>query len=280
MAHALEDRIEDLLGQSRSRGVNRDYKCIVHDERNASMSVNMETGLWFCHSCGAKGNYERLRRIVGAGPDEEYRWISATNRAREEPVEPPDLRNLLPTVSTWGPISRDLCDGRGISRRSLEDYSVVEDSQRLCFPYIDTDGRVTGIKYRYPDGSKRAEPGSEFGIFGVLLASGYGNVIICEGESDTLRVHTETSGRSDIGVCGTSGVGVSEAQWSLFGVSFLFARKIYLAYDADDAGDRVSEVAMRVLGDERCIRLRPTRGKDLTDHLIAGGTLREIVIRQ
>jgi hypothetical protein len=271
--YALEDRIHDLLGPSRSRGVNQDFRCVVHEERNASMSVNLETGLWFCHSCGAKGNYERLRRIQGAGPDADYKWQSAINRAREEVVEPPDLRDILCTSKKWGTMARDFCSSRGISRGSLEDYEVVESVGRLAFPYIDTEGRVTGIKYRYPDGRKSAEPGSEFGIFGVVLASGNDSVIICEGESDTLRVHTEVGGR--VGVCGTSGAAVSAAQWTIFGVSLLFTSHIYLAYDADAAGDKCSEVAMSVLGDDRCVRMRPTRGKDLSDHLMAGGTLRE-----
>lgn len=283
--YALEDRIEELLGPSRSRGVNRDYQCVVHDERHPSMSVNMETGLWFCHSCGAKGNYERLRKFAGAGPDEEYRWIAARNSARADVPESPDFRHLF---REWqedlhggngsqvrGRLSEDFCRSRGIRSGSLDAFRVVERESRLAFPYIDVDERITGVKYRYADGTKSAEPGSEFGLFGVVLASGRPEVIICEGESDTIRVHTEVGDRA--GVCGTSGAAVSESQWTRFGLLLLFARRIFLGYDADAAGDKAYETALRVLGDDRCVRLRPVRGKDLTDHLQAGGTLRECI---
>ena len=37
---------------------NKDWitaKCVFHDDRHASLSVNCGTGGFFCHACGAKG---------------------------------------------------------------------------------------------------------------------------------------------------------------------------------------------------------------------------------
>ena len=32
------------------------YLCLVHDEDNPSMNVDLRDGLWMCHSCGAGGD--------------------------------------------------------------------------------------------------------------------------------------------------------------------------------------------------------------------------------
>lgn len=36
-------------------GIERSFLCPVHDDRNASASVNSLTGLWICYACGARG---------------------------------------------------------------------------------------------------------------------------------------------------------------------------------------------------------------------------------
>jgi DNA primase len=290
MTYTLEGRIEELLGESRSHGVNRSYRCPFHEERRPSFSINMDEGLWVCFGCGLRGNYEQLCTRLGTAPDNEYRWLKAQKIASSEFHQPPDLRDRLEGYQRIEGEDATKSGGRGSTRTTLGDflhersirpesarvYEVVELGGRIAFPYIDVDGRVTGIKYRDARGNKYAEDGSEFGLYGVVLGVGYDDVIVCEGESDTLRTHSETFGKG-IGVCGTSGASVSEPQWTSFGLHFLFSKRIFLAYDADEAGDKCAESALRVLGDERCIRLRPTRGKDITEHLQRGGSLREMV---
>lgn len=34
--------------------------CPLHDDRDPSFSINRNTGLWFCQSCGIGGNRNRL----------------------------------------------------------------------------------------------------------------------------------------------------------------------------------------------------------------------------
>lgn len=42
---------------------NRKVLCPVHDDRNASASVNTSTGLWTCFTCGAGGDAYSLIEI-------------------------------------------------------------------------------------------------------------------------------------------------------------------------------------------------------------------------
>jgi DNA primase len=282
--YSLEERIEDLLGPSRSHGVNRMYKCPWHEERHASLSINMEEGMFFCFGCGKKGNYDTLCHQFGEEPDDEYRWERAKRSIEQDYSRPVDFSPLANAArgqqgrEDFQDLLRGFIDARGIGRSVPETFGLyVTDGPRIAFPYADVDGRIVGIKYRDQKGNKSAESGSSFHQpFGLEHAVGRSDVFIFEGESDTLRGYTEL-GQTGSGICGTSGVGVSEAQWVANGLHLLFARRIFLVYDADVAGDKCAETALRVLGDDKCIRLRPTRGKDFTDHMMAGGTIREMV---
>ena len=43
--------------------------CPFHDDHKPSMNINMKTGLYFCHSCGAKGDYlEFYQKKTGKNP--------------------------------------------------------------------------------------------------------------------------------------------------------------------------------------------------------------------
>jgi hypothetical protein len=79
-----------------------------------------------------------------------------------------------------------------------------------------------------------------------------------------------------VGVCGVAGANVSERTWELYSLDLLFAKRILVAFDSDDAGDAGAATAMRVLGAERSRRARPTLGKDIGDHVLAGGTISEL----
>jgi DNA primase len=279
----LEDIIVDLLGTGRG-GVNKSYHCPFHRDRNASFSINMNEGLWICFSCNERGNYEKLCRLLDAIPDYDYKVRKALNDASREPEEVRDFtslsRRLHADMGDDGQMAiRAFLDSRGIrpygSTVSTFTLGWNRERRAIAFPYPDSEGVVRGIKYRYRDGFKASEDGSNFNVYHPELAIGRDTVFIFEGESDTLRGWSELG--EDYGVCGTSGASVSESQWQRFALNFLFTRRIYLAYDADQPGDDCAELAMRVLGD-KCRRLRPTRGNDVSEHLMAGGTLKEIGI--
>ncbi len=105
-------------------------------------------------------------------------------------------------------------------------------------------------------------------------------VIVCEGESDTLAVWSAlTEGYvSDIvdhvGVCGAAGVAANKTTWDIRALDFLWAKKVFVAFDADAAGDEGAFLPLAAVGDKG-IRMRPTLGKDMTEHLVAGGFLHD-----
>jgi len=236
--------------------------------------------MWTCFSCQEKGNIYQLYRRLDKEISYDLRIAQAKSRA-EQPII--TSRNFsakanacirsLQSSKVGQRMVRDFLDSRGIYSDAVSAFGLGYDEERdaIFFPYSDIDGRVTGIKYRYRNGFKASEPNSHYGLYGVNHALGKAEVIICEGESDTLS--TWSRYHDEYGVCGTSGASVSDTQWSRFGLHLLFARRIYLLYDADEAGDKCAEIAMRVLGTDKCVRLRPSDECDASEFFLSGGTL-------
>jgi hypothetical protein len=143
----------------------------------------------------------------------------------------------------------------------------------LAFPYWDGDV-VPAIKYRWPNGFKGYEEGGKRMLYNVEYVRGAGSVLLCEGESDTQAAYSalkETTTR----VCGSPGAGVSDGTWQLWGLDLLFARRIFVAFDNDEAGNRGAENVMRVLGIERTRRIRLPDRIDLSEFIVNGGNLIE-----
>lgn len=281
--YALTDSISDLLGHPvPERSVNAMVHCPFHEDRTPSFSIHLEEGVWHCFSCQESGTLKGLYRRLGEDVDPNLRLIQAKRNA-EAPII--TSRNYAAKANGFirdlrqgngDDFYRRFCTDRGIVDERIQGYGVGYNGERdaLAFPYADADGRVTGLKYRKRDGFKFSEPGSIYGLFGLNDAIGKNAVIVCEGESDTLRVKSEVGDR--YGVCGTSGASVSEAQWTAFGVHFLFAQRIYLLYDGDGAGDKCVSTALSVLGSDRLVQLRPPDGEDATTYLQQGLALEDL----
>jgi DNA primase len=283
MTYALTDTIEELLGPSRGSAMNRMFSCPLHEDRTPSLSINMEEGLWKCHSCGEGGNIEKLGRIVGHEFPESFyldRAISFTKRM-----------DVLPVQQNFGRLANELYErgltgrgdnairtflrGRGIHEEQRHRFTLGWDGGRISFPYWEDDSRKNGtayaIKYRDLRGHKSSEEGSRRGIYNVESVSGSGRVLICEGETDTILAYDRLA-KTGIGVCGTPGASVSKQQWEQWALTFLWASDIMVALDADEAGDLGADRAIEVLG-SKARRVRPDDGLDLSKHVEKYGVL-------
>jgi hypothetical protein len=164
---------------------------------------------------------------------------------------------------------------RQLSPRVLREFGLGWDGHRIAFPYYD-DEEVFGVKYRDRNGNKTSETGSRRGIYNVNDVRFKPYVILCEGESDTLAVWSHIHERyivditEKVGVGGIPGVSGSKSTWEVWALDLLWAKKVFVAFDADEAGDNGVIMPMQAIG-EKAVRMRPTMGKDMTDHFLAGG---------
>lgn len=283
MNYSLSETIEDLIGPTRGHGINVMAHCPLHEDRTPSLSINQEDGLWKCHSCGEGGNIEKMFRIVGKEMDEEWYQDKALRYVKNMD-QPPVVHNFAPLANrlyekglTGNGDSRirHFLRSRGIDNDARHHFWLGWDGNRISFPYWGDDSRKAGtvpaIKYRDLNGNKSFEDGSVFSLYNPEGASGQPVVVICEGESDTLLAWSKLTPYG-YGVCGIPGASIGRSRWEQWGLTFLWARRILVALDADEAGDKGAEMAMSVLG-EKAVRVRPDEGLDLTDHFKKHGRL-------
>jgi hypothetical protein len=282
MRYALTDIVEDILGHPvPERGENAMVRCPLHEDRRPSLSVNLENGLWLCFSCGEKGGLAKLARICESPLDHDELALRSVH-SDVVVEEPPDFAMLAHELHARALREQprplvDYINAKGLHSGVFKHYRLGWDGVKLAMPYYD-DGRVVAIKYRYPDGHKDAEKGSRRAIYGIDDVRGKPIVIICEGESDTHAVWSELRRRradEEVAVCGIPGAQVAKAQWELWSLDLMWARRIYLLFDNDEAGERGASIALNVFEAERIVRVRPVLGKDINDHLLKGGTLEQ-----
>jgi DNA primase len=276
--YALTEILSELLDVPiNERGINAMLRCPFHEDNHPSFSIHLEDGVWNCFGCGESGSLEKLYRRLGEKMDDDLYLERAKRRAEEPEMIFAPLNHLSDSYAGQDYVQVDAyLASRNLPKEVKFEFSLgwCADKRAVSMPYINEDNNVTGIKYRHENGFKSSETGSKYGLYNVQHAIGKDRVIICEGESDTQAVWARYG--DDYGVCGTSGASVSDSQWHKFSVPLFFASKIYLAYDADEAGDLCVETAMRVLGPERSRRIRPPDGNDVSEYFASGGSLEEI----
>ena len=62
-ADFLREAWEHYGGHLRETNREQSTRCVIHDDRFPSASVNTDLGVFFCHACGAKGDAYKLIEI-------------------------------------------------------------------------------------------------------------------------------------------------------------------------------------------------------------------------
>lgn len=286
--YALTEEFERLLGRPiPERSQNAMVRCVFHEDRTPSLSLDLDRGLWICFQCGERGSIFSLARRLEQEIDETSVILRSYEAASAAPyVDPPDFRELADSLhaQAWKQQAPEVVRylvNKGLSGRVFRHFKLGWDGKRISMPYYDDD-RVIGIKYRYPNGDKTNEPGTQRYIYNVNDIRGKDIVILTEGESDTHRLWSALDGSGNpwhnVGVGGIPGVGKgqpSRSTWELFALELMWAKRVYIAFDADEAGDYGAATPLSILGDKG-VRIRPRRGKDICLHFQEGGTLDDL----
>lgn len=270
----IAEELSGLLGQPlKPYATNQSVKCPMHDDRVASLSINLSKGVWYCWGCGKGGSLLTLARFLG-GDFDRTDLIVEQNRIQEPEEEPVDFTykydDWLPIQPTT-PEAITYARQKGISYVTLEDFGIRHDNRgNLCMPYYDGN-RIVALRYRSRDNKKWYESGSERTIYNLNAVRGAKRVVLMEGESDThsmydlcKRLHMD-----DMVVGGIAGANSSREKWELYALDLMWAEEVYIAFDADEAGDKGAERGIEILGSV-AKRLRPTTANDWSDAILAG----------
>jgi DNA primase len=283
LRYPLTGEFESVLGiEIRERGKNSMVRCPFHEDRTPSLSLDLVRGLFICFQCGEKGTIEYLAARLNKPIDP-----TAAVRQRLEYVEPErqDFSSLAERLHEQALRARpkaivEYILGRGLDPEAFRHFRLGWDGSRISMPYYD-GATVPAVRYRGPGPRKSFEEFSRRCIYNVNDIRGAESVILCEGESDTHAVWSRLASPGlwwyNVGVAGIPGVGQgqpSQETWELWLLDLMGAKRVYIAFDADDAGDAGAIIPMAILGD-KAVRVRPTKGKDMAEHLMNGGTLSE-----
>jgi len=279
----------DLLGERTIK--NGLTRCInpAHDDLHASMSVDLDEGLFNCFACSSQGGLVDAAVLVGRGRTTaeaaDYivrRWNVPEDHvngngnghaksAPEIPIGPlghPDWPHF-PTTATslgWEPCTSR--DGR----------------PGLRCPTWAGDGTKTQTKERYKKGSgptgifvKDALRAGILNLKAVLDTPGVPVAVLC-GETDLLAF-TYQAKKEGVEIIGISHAAGEGTEWK-DDVHALAGRKVYFFPDNDAAGrkaapDRIKE--FQSVAKSVHVASVPDPHKDVCDFIRARGTVRELL---
>ena len=240
--------------------------CCFHDDQQASMSVNVNTGLWYCFRCdaadGLRGGdeydfYKEIKRreginlrfnqikaqvdaMVGPRTEEETQAREQErgeqNGTIERPVQYVDdgkvqqWRMMLdrnPNVKAY------LLNKRGLTEETLSRFDIGWDIERVTIPIPDRERRWVNIR-RYSASARN-------GVKMMSYRTGYGDatlfpiqnldndiILLNEGEMDCLLANQ--LGYKAITV--TGGASTWNDSWN----ELFTGKTVYICYDIDRAG--------------------------------------------
>ncbi|OPY85703.1 MAG: Replicative DNA helicase [Syntrophorhabdus sp. PtaU1.Bin153] len=249
--------------------------------------IDPQKGVYYCHKCGERGGWSKLRKQLGAPGDARVPGSAPTVIV---PASPAKLQYRHPSDGytsgcrkrLLGPSGTSVINylyERKISLDAIHHFGLGlenrDGKEWLVIPYMK-NGEPVNIKYRtLPPSAKefrRWRDGESILFHRDCLKTLKDDdpVIIAEGETDCLTLFS--AGFHSV-VATSIGAGGIKPEWIDELERF---STIYIAYDSDDAGRKgAKELAMR-LGDDRCRNVQLPAGiDDVNDFFMKGGTREE-----
>jgi len=238
--------------ESKTSGNQKYALCPLHDDTNASFTVNTETDAWYCHGCGRGGHHVEFIQWYYDVPLDTAKKVENQYRTRKT-WKFPDEDYVQKCHESL--MRRDLAlaelESFGITKETLIKYQIGWEDLRVTFPIKSRSGRFINLR-KYMPPSKR-EAGSNIakviGIkelndcrlypYSILLECPVTDPIyIVEGEKDCMAAISQGL----YAITGTGGTTIPIAELNMFK-----DRKVIIMTDSDMAGDKNAEKYFRGL---------------------------------
>ena len=288
------------LPQQASRNVT--VHCFAHPDahqngdRNPSCSVNLITGAWNCHGCGAHGGAYDAAIATGHTPRsamqlltehelaEPRRRLSPAERSREKLLPPVEIGRTdgarlaadESDVCRWAEaldannrLLRRLILERGWSTRVLRDLGVGFDGSRITIPVRSQQNVLRGVLRYDPFGLRGpkmlAIQGTKLGLIPHPRLVRSERIVLVEGPPDMIAARS--CGLAAIAVPGTN-------TWQPSWASLLVGKHVTIVMDCDPPGrhaaDRIARSLNALATANEVVDLCQDRhdGYDLTDRIL------------
>lgn len=224
--------------------------CLFHKDNNASMCVNVRTGLFICYSCGAKGN---ITKIEQASKQAATQRVSTSDvRSRISKMSAPEVEEVKRHYpDSW--LDQYVCDrayeywgSRGLAIETIESWNLGYDKRTnsATIPVRDFHGKLLGIfrrrlnknanpRYLYPKGFNIS-----WHLWGAHtchdLSEHDGLMVVTEGSVDALAM--SDAGFASVALLGSR---LSDHQREL--LCKLSPTTIVVCTDNDEAGEKAAQ---------------------------------------
>jgi DNA primase len=266
-----------------AQGIERRFLCPFcgegkpKDSAHRSMNVNTQTGAFVCQRCEARGklaDFWAERPKLGGRDFARQQLRRATELPPTEPAAPDEsairkahelaakLEALQPLEGTSGAA---YLFGRGVSLEIARAAGVKFSPNwfgrgAVVFSIRDRAGEVVAAQGRHTTGAGKFSFGPK--SQGLFMAAGALDIpafIVTEAPIDALSL--AAAGFPAVALCGKTG-----PAWL---PKFCFGRRVFLAFDADQAGDDAADEMTPSLESfgAVCARIRPENAKDWNEFL-------------
>ena len=237
---------EAKLPDAHWRGSQGTARCPFHSDHKASLSVNAEKGVYFCHACGAKGNLEEFERKLSG-------------------CERKTAKNRIAKLAYRG-------GGSNLRPRIVTVYSYKDENGKLCFQQVRFEPK--DFRFRRPDGhggwiwNLQGVSKILYRLREVIEAE---EVFIVEGEKDieTLRAW------GFVATCNPGGAGKWRDEYS----EYLTGKKVVVLQDDDGPGRKHARAVAESVAEcaSEIKLLAPFKNaKDITEWVENGATTKQL----
>lgn len=222
---------------------------------SASLQFNVDTGLWLCFRCDAKGNSPMLVKRLGGTYTDPAVSIDAILETIDRMKIRAKLKEQGPTILDESALLRyqfndDYWINRGFSQSTIDKWSLGFDpiKNRHTIPIREPNGDLLGVIQRLSDDEANEagvryiyqktfdRKGSLFGSWKVESE----RVCLVEGATDAIAL-------DDVSIPAVAQYGSSTTQPQVRLLHRLGIKEIVLFFDYDEAGRKAEEKAREVL---------------------------------
>jgi twinkle protein len=289
LSEQLVGRIEELAPMLLPGGRRHGNEWICGDLSGApgdSLKLTMTGGHagqwrdWATDDHGDLVDLWRLSRAISAGEAvsavRTYLGISEPVRQHEKRVygHAPAIKSEAPSPN--GRAYAWLTQTRGLKPDTINRLKIEIDTERkaIVFPCISPAGEIINRSYRTLGEKKKVWQDKDCApsLFGwqAVPESSYRSktILLCEGQIDAATWHQW--GIPALSVPNGTGATWVEFEWD----NLQAFDSIYLAFDQDEAGRKIANMAVTRLGKHRCFIVAMPK-KDANDCLLAGFTAQD-----
>lgn len=234
-----------------------------HDRKkknNKCLGVNLDKGIWHCNHCDWKGSLNKKQYILP-------KWENTSS--------------LSDKVLEW-------FQSRNITTETLQKMQIAEkleympqvESERkvVCFPYL-RDNKVVNVKYRTSDKHFKMYKDAELTFYNLDGIKGMEEALIVEGEMDALTM-IQLGQINTVSVPNGATRGNNNLQYLDNSYQYFEGlKKVVIATDNDEPGERLAQELARRIGIEKCFRADMGAYKDVNEMYCKTGRVEFVDIK-